>query len=317
LPRACSEPFRDAVAYLLILSWAGAATVSCDFPEYHTPAFVAGATAEGGSPTNGGSDAGALACKAEPCLVCPPGTADCNESPEDGCETSLETASNCGDCGVACSNEHGANTCEVDSDSSTARCEPTCAAGHDDCDLRPDNGCETGLNGDVLNCGSCGHACPASGGIPACVAGTCGVSGCNPGLGDCRNAGACTFSLWTDPQNCGQCGYVCSAAHGTPRCNAGVCETDCDAGYGDCNANARNDGCETTLNVPDTEGSVPNCGACGALCKRRAYTTIDRQKCALVVCRRDCFHGAHDCTENRNDPTCLGQTCGCEFDPCP
>lgn len=92
---------------------------------------------------------------------------------------------------------------------------------------------------------------------------------------------------------------------------------DCDTGYGDCNANTSNDGCETKLNVPDAGGSVANCGACGAACIRRSYTTINLQQCALGVCQRDCFQGAHDCGNNRNDPACIGKTCGCEFEPCP
>jgi hypothetical protein len=97
-----------------------------------------------------------------------------------------------------------------------------------------------------------------------------------------------------------------------------VCEADCEAGYGDCNAgSAKNDGCETKLNVADSGGNVPNCGACGALCERRAYTSVNLQQCALGVCSRDCIQGAHDCTENRNTPGCSGKTCGCEFGACP
>ena len=70
------------------------------------------------------------------------------------------------------------------------------------------------------------------------------------------------------------------------------------------------------LNQPDKGGSVPNCGACGASCQRRAYTTINLEKCAQGVCFRDCFAGAYDCDNQRNDPSCLSSGCACEFKPC-
>jgi hypothetical protein len=248
--------------------------------------------------------------------MCDPGRADCNQLIEDGCETSLSTNADCGACGVACSNEHGTNVCVPDSDGQSAHCRPSCAPGFQDCDLRPSNGCETNLNSDVLNCGACGHGCPANGGEPVCMAGKCGVSSCNIGFADCSNTGTCNYNLASDPLNCGQCGNVCSSAHGEARCNAGVCVTDCEAGYGDCNSGSANDGCETRLNQPDSGGNVPNCGACGALCQRRAYTTINLEQCSQGVCFRDCMSGAHDCRNNRNEPGCSGTGCGCEFEPC-
>ncbi len=273
---------------------------------------ASGATSSGSAAGN--STAGFDPCGAAPC--CGPSRGDCNQLNDDGCETSLTTDGNCGACGVACTNEHGTNVCVPDAFALSAHCEPSCAAGFRDCDARASNGCETDLNGDALNCGACGHACPANGGKPVCVAGACGVSSCNFGFGDCSNQGTCNYDLATDPLNCGQCGYVCSSAHGKARCNAGTCVTDCEAGYGDCNADGANDGCETRLNQPDSGGSVPNCGACGAVCQRRAFTSIDLQQCAQGVCERDCIDGAHDCGNNRNDPGCSGSTCGCEFDPC-
>jgi hypothetical protein len=148
------------------------------------------------------------------------------------------------------------------------------------------------------------------------VAGKCGVSSCNFGFGDCSNTGTCNYNLSSDRLNCGQCGNVCSSAHGEARCNAGICVTDCEAGYGDCNGDSANDGCETRLNQPDSGGNVPNCGACGALCQRRAYTTINLEQCAQGVCFRDCINGAHDCRDNRNESGCSGSSCGCEFEPC-
>lgn len=289
--------------------------ISCEFPDYSVAALRSPENA-GQAGSNG--EAGYSGCETAACDDCQPGTADCNGLPEDGCETSLLNEGDCGACGVSCTNDHGTNVCVSAADAGTGGCVPSCALGYGDCDLHSDNGCESNLNDDILNCGTCGHACPANGGTPACAAGVCGVSSCNPGFGDCQNSGDCSFNLANDPLNCGQCAHVCSSAHATARCNAGVCEADCEAGYGDCNAgSAKNDGCETKLNVADSGGNVPNCGACGALCERRAYTSVNLQQCALGVCWLDCIQGAHDCTENRNTPGCSGKTCGCEFGACP
>ena len=305
----------------------------CTFPEYDAATGLnvgatglSGSTSDGGGSgdgsTSGGSVAGDAAgglgqCGAEPCSTCAAGRADCNQLSDDGCEISLTSDADCGACGVACTNEHGTNVCVADDSAPGAHCEPSCAPGYQDCDLHASNGCETNLNNDVLNCGACGRGCPASGGQPLCAGGKCGVSSCNIGFGDCSNQGACTDNLATDPLNCGQCGFVCSSAHGEARCSAGSCVTDCEAGYGDCNGDSVNDGCETKLNQPDGGGSVPNCGACGALCQRRSFTTVNLEQCAQGVCYRDCMDGARDCSNNRNEPGCSGKTCGCEFGPCP
>jgi hypothetical protein len=91
------------------------------------------------------------------------------------------------------------------------------------------------------------------------------------------------------------------------------------SGWGDCNRDQADggqvpeDGCETQLNIPNDAGDVPNCGACGALCKRRALTTVNLAQCALGVCARDCWAGTADCDNNRNQPGCNGSTCGCEI----
>jgi hypothetical protein len=248
--------------------------------------------------------------------ICGAGVADCNGQPDDGCETSIDTVSNCGNCATECTNDHGTTRCALTGE--TTACAPVCAAGFADCDLNPGNGCETNLNGDSLNCGACGTACPANGGTASCVAGICGVSSCNAGFGDCQNIGKCTINLQTDPLNCGNCGNACPNSHGTASCNAGICQIRCDTGWGDCNAASEDggsspaDGCETKLNVPDSTGGVPNCGACGNNCSRRSYTTIDLAECELGTCARDCLYGTGDCDNNRDDPACTGSSCGCE-----
>jgi hypothetical protein len=265
------------------------------------------------------ADATADACADGGCgsPTCAPGTGDCNGNVGDGCETQLNSTEHCGGCGVACTNDHGTTACVADADAG-ADCTPVCAAGFADCDLNPSNGCETNLNTDSTHCGGCGLACPANGGTPLCTAGKCGVSSCNSGFGDCKNIGSCDVDLNTDANNCGHCGHVCSSSHGTPSCNGGTCQITCDSGYGDCNEAGvdggapPDDGCETKLNVLDSGGSVPNCGACGAACARRGFTTINVAQCALGVCARDCFTGQADCDNNRDNPACNGSNCGCE-----
>ena len=305
---------------------------SCKLPSYNEYAQTrdAGNAAGGVAGTDAGGlsgggagivagGAGTEACDGGVCAQpsCTAGFADCNGVPGDGCETSLDSVDHCGRCGVECANEHGSTTCAGES-ATTFACAPTCGSGFADCDLDPSNGCETNLNTDSTHCGTCGFACPANGGTPRCQAGACGVSACNQGFGDCKNAGACSENLNTDPNNCGHCGHVCSSAHGTPLCNGGSCQIACEAGWGDCNSGVvdagtpADDGCETKLNVLDSGGSVQDCGACGAQCIRRSLTTINLQQCALGVCARDCFSGQGDCDNNRNDPSCGNKTCGCE-----
>jgi hypothetical protein len=63
-----------------------------------------------------------------------------------------------------------------------------------------------------------------------------------------------------DPAHCGGCDVSCSATNGTPACLTGSCATFCDAGFGDCDANATN-GCESDFASDDA-----NCGACGNAC---------------------------------------------------
>jgi hypothetical protein len=307
---AAGRPARRRGRWLwLVLLVAG----GCQLPSYGDFAQT--------KPSAPGTDAGtdANACDGGDCSTptCAPGTGDCNGNPGDGCETLLDSEAHCGGCGVACTNDHGSTSCAADADAAAA-CTPVCAAGFADCDLDASNGCETNLNTDSTHCGSCDLACPANGGTPLCTAGKCGVSSCNPGFGDCKNVGSCDIDLDTDPANCGHCGHVCSSAHGAPSCNGGVCEIACDAGYGDCNEVTADggappdDGCETKLNVSDSGGNVANCGACGASCPRRAFTSVDLAQCALGVCARNCFPDEGDCNNNRNDPACTGNGCGCE-----
>jgi hypothetical protein len=98
--------------------------------------------------------------------VCPAGRADCDAIPANGCEVNIETSmQHCGSCGRLChTNGHDAITAVC----TAGRCHLTCQSEFDpeaDCDGDPDNGCETRIWVDNLNCGACGVRCTCLNGI--------------------------------------------------------------------------------------------------------------------------------------------------------
>jgi hypothetical protein len=133
---------------------------------------------------------------------------------------------------------------------------------------------------DVLDCGSCGTACPTpANATPRCALGTCDYATCLAGYADCdgdRRTG-CELNVRDDPQNCGACGRACSTANvPTPVCSSGACTGACRSGWGDCNRDLQSDGCETPLDTSD------NCGACGHACG--ASQTCDNGACTTQTC---------------------------------
>lgn len=132
--------------------------------------------------------------------------------------------------------------------------KPSCASGHRDCDRKESNGCETDINGDVMNCGGCGAVCEERTGF---------LTTCNKGK--CEYTDKCVVT------NC----LVEPNASST--CKLGRCKSICNAGYADCNNRKIKDGCETFVGGSD----VMNCGSCGAVCKERPgfFTTCKRGKC--------------------------------------
>ena len=219
---------------------------------------------------------GTPTCATGTCQVssCGAGFADCDGNPGNGCETSTRTLTNCGSCGTACSLSNATPTC------STGTCAiSTCNAGWGDCDGNPANGCETQLNS-VLNCTMCGVTCMLANAGTTCAAGSCMISGCSPGYGNCDGltANGCETSL-TTLTNCAVCGTACSLAHATATCGSGSCAiASCSAGWGNCDGVASN-GCETALNT------LSNCGGCGVGCSRAGATaTCASGSCAISSC---------------------------------
>jgi len=91
-----------------------------------------------------------------------------------------------------------------------------------DCNLDPNDGCETDISHTADSCGACFYKCAnPTNGIAGCSAGQCTIGGCNPGFEDCdHNYGTgCEERIWTD-QQCNYCDTPCP--DGT-HCNRGVC----------------------------------------------------------------------------------------------
>ena len=100
-------------------------------------------------------------------LTCNAGLADCNTTPDDGCETNIATnVSQCGRCGVPCPARANASpTCAA------STCGFACLPGFGNCDGVVANGCETNLARSATNCGACGNVCDTS--LPVCAARVC------------------------------------------------------------------------------------------------------------------------------------------------
>ncbi|MDP3219269.1 MAG: hypothetical protein Q8S73_34540 [Deltaproteobacteria bacterium] len=201
------------------------------------------------------------ACVAGACTVgaCAANFGDCDGNPSNGCEVDTRSsASHCGACAAACPAPANSVPACVGS-----TCLRTCAVGFDDCDLVEGNGCEVNLRTSNAHCGRCGQACTLANGSATCVSGTCTLTACAAGYGDCdaSRANGCEVDLNTATASCGACGRACAApANASAVCAAGACGYTCNPGFGDCDGMAAN-GCEVDLAT-----SVAHCGRCGATC---------------------------------------------------
>src|SRR5664280_417953 len=228
----------------------------------------------------------AASCVSSTCTLgaCTAGYGNCDGSPANGCEVNLKTdANNCNACGTKCTYANATGTC------SNGICAMgTCNAGYADCDGNPANGCEVNLKTDINNCNACGTICSASGGTPACTAGSCGIA-CASGFGDCDGnaANGCETNLNT-PTHCGGCNTVCNSTNGTATCAAGLCGITCNAGYGNCDGSAAN-GCETNTNT-----NLNYCGNCSTVCGSINGTG----SCSGGVCGIACTAGYGHCDGN-------------------
>ncbi len=226
-------------------------------------------------------------CVDEACaIVCDEGFGDCDD---DGlsCETSLDTATDCGGCGVGCGEGQVCSTA-----GETPTCVDECPAGEILCGTT----CAD-LETDASHCGSCGAACPEpSGGQPACVAFECTLGACDSGYADCNTMpeDGCETMTSFDPFNCGACENACTFANGIPSCSSGSCAlAGCVSGYEDCDGD-ESTGCEAQL------GTVETCTGCGDSCHTIANGT---RACGTGGCEYACDSGFVDCNGDIGVPT--------------
>ncbi len=209
-------------------------------------------------------------------VECRPGFGDCDGDSANGCETALNTLSDCGECNKVCTVPDGVASC------AGGTCTAAdCAEGRADCDGDVENGCETSLR-TLDNCGVCGQRCePYENLTVTCETGVCQVAECETGFHDCDQdpLTGCESTL-QDLQNCGECERACDYDHAAESCSSGICELiACDSGFGNCNADLA-DGCETSLT------STSNCGECGNACPSLEHTTMGctSQQCVIAAC---------------------------------
>ena len=233
---------------------------------------------------------------------CPDGFANCDKQNDNACEINTRTdLANCGFCGNVCNlpnatAECSAGECRIKTDG--------CAAGFQDCNGDPADGCEVDLKTNKLNCGACNKVCPALNGTPSCAAGACQIT-CTDGFDDCDDSrdNGCEINLHNDSKNCGVCDKKCAAAVGySPFCKDSACgQTMCPAGKGDCNGDQA-DACEINLT-----NDVNNCGDCGHTCTaNNANVACVNSQCVITSCKgkfADCDSATPD-----------GFKTGCETD---
>jgi hypothetical protein len=258
-----------------------------------------------------GAFVAATVCSGGACAIsiCQSGHADCDSNATNGCETNTDSnVSACGTCGHACPVYANASaTC------TSGTCGVACLAGYGNCDGNAANGCETAIDGDVNNCGTCGHVCPVNANQSAfCIAGTCGLA-CLAGYGNCDHnaANGCETNIESNANNCGACGHVCPVfANESATCTSGTCGVACLAGYSNCDGNAPN-GCET-----NTNSDVNNCGACGHVCPNG--TGSQRAVCNAGTCGlTNCMPGYETCGSSAacavNTTTDINNCGGCSM----
>lgn len=207
-----------------------------------------------------GAEAG---CSGGKCVVanCAANTGDCDSDPFNGCETDLLSAEDhCGACGRACSDAG-----VVVKLCTAGLCVSACQSGLGNCSTpaapASDDGCESDVASDPLNCGGCGRACGTDHvSSLECASGAC-TSSCQAGFGNCVQPGpgavddGCETPVGNDDTNCGGCGNDCTqqgSPAGSLRCGfvtAGEC--GCVGNSGRCKVDS---------------GTNPTCSASSGLC---------------------------------------------------
>jgi len=264
---------------------------------------------------------------------------NCDGGIVNGCETLAQgDPNNCGGCGNLSAQYKcvtNSNTTINSCSGSATTCSPTCfnnsgttGLDYGDCDGEPWDGCETGLQSSVANCGACGNNCTntmhTSGASAACSSAACAIATCDPGLADCNGtwSDGCELSFTANNTSCGGCtsgpttawdtGVNCSSSVGTNSIASTQCATSacsvltCSGTRADCNGTF-SDGCEI-----DRATSTTNCGGCqsgpttawdgGVNCSTTMHTSGNTALCTASTCSIDtCDPGLADCNGTWSD----------------
>lgn len=157
---------------------------------------------------------------------------DCDGVFATGCETdTLTSAEHCGSCDDRCSGANATGIC-VD-----GACGLICDDGFAQCDINPQNGCETDIRTNMNHCGGCNQKCTIPNATAACVEGACQLDSCTQrhetrsafSWGDCDGdpANGCEVDIMNSNAHCGACNHSCPDGQ---VCFDGVCELPCGAG---------------------------------------------------------------------------------------
>lgn len=180
----------------------------------------------------------------------------------DECIDTSRSLEHCGECDNQCVQRANAEppTCRG------GECEVICVDGYGNCDVDPENGCETFLAVSVQHCGECGLDCSAYPNVTnaACADGTCAYE-CLEGYTSCTEAPGCETSL-LDPKTCGSCtndctllanvqAAICQEGDEGYTCGIGLCDSE----WLDCDLDPLT-GCESHIE------SASSCGSCGTTC---------------------------------------------------
>jgi len=244
-------------------------------------------------------------CSSGSCQIasCDTNWDDCNSTDSDGCETSLETTSDCGSCGTSCSRAHASaecpnGNCQIDS----------CYSDWDDCNSVDSDGCETPLT-TLTDCGACEVTCSLAHASESCSTGTCRITSCQSDWDDCNSTDSdgCETDLRNTDNHCGSCNNSCGQ---NAYCSSSTC--NCDADWGNC-INGWSDGCETPL------GTMSNCSTCGDDCDDDNPCTTD--SCVSVGDGCSNTNNTIACNDGiycNGTDTCSGGSCSQHSgDPCP
>lgn len=235
--------------------------------------------------------------------TCEAGYSNCaSDKRTSGCQYDLNNdKANCGGCGT---------DCESLASVATATCTgmacsiSTCDSGAANCNGTVGDGCELNTTNNADNCNGCGIVCSSNHMSTRTCSGSACNGSCAAGYADCINGkqvDGCETNIDSGSiTHCGGCNMACSTNNITAACSGGQCTGTCAAGFDNCGADKRANGC--AINKTNDKN---NCGACGNICENKA--NVATATCASSACVVSTCDGDYkDCNTTGSD--------GCEID---